>query len=96
VRLLGVGMSGLADAVQQDLFDPAPAPDAGRPPAEEEWAGGWYPGLDVVHDRLGRGWVERVEPDALTVRFEGPDTPPGAARRIPLPDAGLRPAAPPA
>jgi DNA polymerase-4 len=56
---------------------------------------GWYAGADVVHDRFGRGWVERVEEDALTVRFETPDSPPGTARRLPLPDEGLRRAAPP-
>jgi DNA polymerase-4 len=55
----------------------------------------WYPGGDVVHDRFGRGWVERIEEDALTVRFETPDSPPGEARRLPLDDPALHPAPPP-
>jgi DNA polymerase IV len=106
VRLLGVGISSLAEAVQQDLFDPTPATPA-TPPAvqgagehkQEAEAGHpahhWYPGNDVVHDQHGRGWVERVEDDAVTVRFETPDTPPGLARRLPRDDAGLHPAPPP-
>jgi DNA polymerase IV len=101
VRLLGVGISGLAEAVQQDLFDPTPPPaahDAHEHQHEEadgHPAHHWYPGNDVVHDEHGRGWVERVEDDAVTVRFETPDTPPGPARRLPRDDAGLHPAPPP-
>jgi DNA polymerase IV len=93
IRLLGVGISSLAEVVQQDLFDLDAPPPA--EPAQEEEAPGWYPGGDVVHDRLGRGWVERVEDDAVTVRFETPDSPPGEARRLTLPDPALRPAPPP-
>jgi DNA polymerase IV len=94
VRLLGVGISSLAEVVQQDLFDAPPAAEA---PVEEDpdEDAGWYPGGDVVHDRYGRGWVERVEEDALTIRFETPDSPPGVVRRLPLDDAALRPAPPP-
>jgi DNA polymerase-4 len=91
VRLLGIGVSGLTDFAQQDLFEsPAPAVRA-----VEEAPAAWYAGADVVHDRHGRGWVERVEEDALTVRFETPDSPPGPARRLPIPDEGLRRARPP-
>ena len=91
VRLLGIGMSSLAEVVQQDLFGSTPtevssphqAPVAQEPPA------GWFPGCDVVHDRHGRGWVERIEQDVLTVRFESLDTPPGIARRLPVADGAL-------
>jgi DNA polymerase IV len=97
VRLLGIGVSSLADAVQQDLFDltahgAAPAADA---PSVSERGAGWLPGADVVHDRHGRGWVERIEQDVLTVRFETPDSPPGIARRLPSADEALHPAPPP-
>ena len=105
VRLLGVGISSLAEAVQQDLFDPT-LPTPATPPAaqgarehqheeEDGPAHHWYPGNDVVHDEHGRGWVERVEDDAVTVRFETPDTPPGPARRRPRDDPSLHPAPPP-
>jgi DNA polymerase IV len=93
IRLLGVGISSLAEAVQQDLF--APDAPAAEEEEEEETGATWYPGGDVVHERYGRGWVERVDGDALTVRFETPDSPPGAARRVPRDDAALRPAPPP-
>jgi DNA polymerase-4 len=95
VRLLGVGISSLADVVQQDLFDLDAPAAATTEPAEEEAALTWYPGGDVVHDRHGRGWVERLDGDAIVVRFETPDSPPGAARRLPLGDPALRPAPPP-
>jgi DNA polymerase IV len=94
VRLLGVGISSLADVVQQDLFD-LDVPAAATSEPAEEAAATWYPGGDVVHDRHGRGWVERVDGDAIVVRFETPDSPPGVARRLPLGDPALRPAPPP-
>jgi DNA polymerase IV len=94
LRLLGVGISSLAESVQQDLFDLDACAEVADP-VEEEPAGSWYPGGDVLHDRFGRGWVERIEEDALTVRFETPDGPPGEARRLPRDDPGLRRASPP-
>jgi DNA polymerase-4 len=92
VRLLGIAVSSLADFAQQDLFD-SPPPVPGAPFAERP--GGWFPGADVVHDRHGRGWVERIEPDALTVRFETTGGPPGIARRLPAGDPALHAAPPP-
>jgi DNA polymerase IV len=94
VRLLGIGMSSLSDFAQQDLFDSTP-PDGDERPSSDEPGGGWYPGGDVVHDHHGRGWVERVEQDVLTVRFETPDSPPGTARRLPANDPALHRAHPP-
>lgn len=96
VRLLGIGVSSLADFAQQDLFDSRPArgtPEPG-PPAGEERPRGWFPGADVVHDRYGRGWVERIEGDVLAVRFETPDSTPGRARQLPSADPALQPAPP--
>jgi DNA polymerase-4 len=92
VRLLGVGLSSLAEAVQQDLFEAAPATPA---PGGEDDEGGWVAGADLTHAVHGRGWVVRVDGDALVVRFETPDSAPGVSRRIPLDDAALRHAAPP-
>ncbi|MCH1868336.1 DNA polymerase IV [Nocardioides sp. CFH 31398] len=85
VRLLGVGVSGLADWVQEDLF--AAVEDTGPEPAEEVVLPpprgaptGWPPGADVVHDEHGRGWVWGAGRSVVTVRFETADTPPGPVR----------------
>jgi DNA polymerase-4 len=98
VRLLGVGVSSLADFAQQDLFAAAPSP-AGAPtdavPEIEEQPPSWYPGADVAHDTHGRGWVERIDSDTLTIRFETPDGPPGPSHRIPTSDPRLHRAPPP-
>ncbi len=96
VRLLGIGVSSLAEVVQQDMFDSTQTEgsSAHETPVEDQPPATWFPGCDVVHDRHGRGWVERIEQDAVTVRFETPDTPPGIARRLPIAGAALR-AAPP-
>src|SRR5699024_3064201 len=56
LRLLGVGVSGLSDWVQDDLFTrepPAPPPDPPAPATHRAW----IPGMDVHHDELGCGWV---------------------------------------
>jgi DNA polymerase-4 len=39
-------------------------------------------GLDVEHDEHGTGWISRVDDGVVTVRFEGPGTPPGPERRF--------------
>ncbi|WP_028654337.1 DNA polymerase IV [Nocardioides sp. J54] len=97
VRLLGVGVSGLADWVQEDLFastEESAEPDL--PPVEEvEEAGArprgttWAPGMDVVHAEHGRGWVWGSGRGVVTVRFETADTPPGPVRSFPLDDPAL-------
>ncbi|WP_345893776.1 DNA polymerase IV [Nocardioides sp. TF02-7] len=117
VRLLGVGVSGLADWVQDELFatgaptdgsdisdaagepdaaapasaaaavDPArdPTPDAAPDPA----TGGYRPGMDVVHDEHGRGWVWGAGRGVVTVRFETALTPPGPVRSFAVDDPAL-------
>jgi DNA polymerase-4 len=100
VRLLGVGVSGLADWVQEDLFAQeasegetaekeeeaeAPPEEAGARPRGEAWA----PGMDVVHDEHGRGWVWGSGRGVVTVRFETADTPPGPVRSFPADDPAL-------
>jgi len=107
VRLLGVGVSGLADFTQEDLFaqahlaageaeaqeDPAAAVDE---PAEEEAAAErhWRPGHDVRHAEYGHGWVQGSGLGRVTVRFETPDSEPGRVRTFRTDDAQLEPADP--
>lgn len=80
LRLLGVGVSGLADWVQDDLFadehdETEPEPD--EYDAAENEPIHWYPGMDVTHSRHGLGWVWGSGLGRVTVRFETRDTPPG-------------------
>ncbi|MFE9173893.1 DNA polymerase IV [Streptomyces kebangsaanensis] len=104
VRLLGVGVSGLADYTQEDLFaqaagaeaespveEPVRGPAAGRPaPAERRWPAGH----DVRHAEYGHGWVQGSGLGRVTVRFETPDSPPGRVRTFPTDDPDLEPADP--
>ena len=105
VRLLGVGVSGLADWVQEDLF--GETTDAGED--EEEAAGlpelpvprgggvrRWAPGMDVEHDEMGKGWVWGSGRGVVTVRFETAETPAGPVRSYAEDDPALRPWVPPA
>ena len=99
VRLLGVGVSGLADWIQDDLFgeqeeDPEPEPVVELPDPVRERA--WVPGMDVVHEEHGRGWVWGSGRGIVTVRFETADTPPGPVRSLPADDPALTAWRPPA
>jgi DNA polymerase-4 len=92
VRLLGVGVSGLADWIQDDLFgdddaeqDDEPVDDL--PDLAEQRS--WVPGMDVVHTEHGRGWVWGAGRGIVTVRFETAETPPGPVRSLPADDAAL-------
>ncbi|NEM07665.1 DNA polymerase IV [Geodermatophilus normandii] len=103
LRLLGVGVSGLSQYAQGDLFaveGPVPAevedavveePAAPEPPADRRW----WPGQDVVHDELGPGWVWGRGLGRVTVRFEGPLTAPGPVRTLAADDPALHPGDPP-
>ncbi|QLQ11816.1 MAG: DNA polymerase IV [Nocardioidaceae bacterium] len=93
VRLLGVGVSGLADWIQDDLFgeeqDPepeTPEPDLSRFGRQRHWV----PGIDVVHSEYGQGWVWGSGLGRVTVRFETRDSGPGPVRTLPESDPGLR------
>jgi DNA polymerase IV len=106
LRLLGVGVSGLSPYAQGDLFaaDDEPAvlaedvahhePPAAEPEAAPT-AARWWPGQDVRHDELGPGWVWGRGLGRVTVRFEGPLTPPGPVRTLAADDPALHPADPP-
>ena len=49
----------------------------------------WVPGMDVVHDELGRGWVWGAGRGIVTVRFETAETPPGPVRSLAADDPAL-------
>jgi DNA polymerase-4 len=103
LRLLGVGVSGLSQYAQGDLFAGEDAPPEAAPadvreePAEPEPPADrrWWPGQDVVHDELGPGWVWGRGLGRVTVRFEGPLTPPGPVRTLAADDPALHPGDPP-
>jgi DNA polymerase-4 len=90
VRLLGVGVSGLADWVQDDLFGVQPEPE---PEEVAELPEGprrtWAPGMDVEHAAMGRGWVWGSGKGVVTVRFETADTAPGPVRSYRADDPDL-------
>ena len=95
LRLLGVGVSGLADWVQDDLFteaDDGDEPDMAEPelrPRRREVR--WYPGQDVHHAEHGDGWVWGAGLGRVTVRFETRLTPPGPVHTFAEDDAALTP-----
>lgn len=99
VRLLGVGVSGLADWIQDDLFgeteedldldstpDPAVLGSSGSVQTRT-----WAPGADVVHAELGQGWVWGSGRGIVTVRFETASTPTGPIRSFAIDDPDLAP-----
>ena len=96
VRLLGVGVSGLADWIQEDLFaeEEAETAEALAVPAPEEPARSrpaWNPGVDVVHAEHGRGWVWGAGRGTVTVRFETAESPGGPVRSFAEDDPALSP-----
>ncbi len=105
VRLLGVGVSGLADWIQEDLFaeyddDTGDSGDTGDTvlptPADEAVTAvtrsrPWVPGMDVEHAQLGSGWVWGSGVGRVTVRFETAGTGPGPVRTFRADDPDLAP-----
>ena len=102
VRLLGVGVSGLADWIQEDLFadledEAADSPGEGVEPlgddAIERVTRGrrWAPGMDVVHAEHGPGWVWGSGRGLVTVRFETAETAPGPVKTFSADDPDLVP-----
>lgn len=92
VRLLGVGVSGLVEVAQEALFDldldSGPVMEESSAPVTRSPAV-WLPGADVIHARLGRGWVWGAGMGRVTVRFETRDTPPGPVRTFAADDPEL-------
>ncbi|NNG19695.1 DNA polymerase IV [Naumannella sp. ID2617S] len=100
VRLLGVGVAGLTGIAQEELFstetsgvpseeqteqieEPADTRQRRRPTT-------WRPGVDVVHDEWGQGWVWGSGLGRVTVRFETAETGPGPVRTLAADDPALR------
>jgi DNA polymerase IV len=105
VRLLGVGVSGLADWIQEDLFA-ADEDDEVEPDHADGWDTeaavaaasrhrGWVPGMDVEHEAHGRGWVWGSGRGVVTVRFETAETGPGRVLSFAVGDPALAPFKPP-
>lgn len=105
VRLLGVGVSGLADYTQEDLFaqaageraelleeeHPEEESEERAAPVERRWAAGH----DVHHAGFGHGWVQGSGLGRVTVRFETPeDSGPGRVRTFRTDDPELESAEP--
>ncbi|TCJ30915.1 DNA polymerase IV [Nocardioides jejuensis] len=93
VRLLGVGVSGLADWVQDDLFGAVAEaePEEELPEVPSRMRAQWWPGQDVEHAEMGRGWVWGAGRGVVTVRFETAETGPGPVRSYPADDPDLSP-----
>jgi DNA polymerase IV len=101
VRLLGVGVSGLADWIQEDLFgegeDAADELRAASEPLPDQALDRitrgrrWAPGMDVVHAAHGPGWVWGSGVGRVTVRFETAETAPGPVKTFLADDPDLEP-----
>lgn len=92
LRLLGVGVSGLADWVQDDLFtdhDAAEEPEVEPTDEAEQTPVRWYPGMDVTHTDHGPGWVWGAGLGRVTVRFETRHTAPGPVHTFRADDPSL-------
>ncbi|MFJ9520245.1 DNA polymerase IV [Kitasatospora sp. NPDC101801] len=108
VRLLGVGVSQLADFTQEDLFaqaeqaeraERAAAPEVleevrAEPAPMVEETRHWRPGQDVTHAQLGPGWVQGSGVGRVTVRFETPQSEIGRVRTFAVEDPELTPSRP--
>ena len=84
-----------ADEPEADVTGPG---GPGGPGADDEPPPGartWVPGADVEHADHGPGWVQGSGLGRVTVRFEGPRTPPGRIRTLAVDDPLLQPAPPP-
>jgi DNA polymerase-4 len=94
-------VSGLADWIQEDLFESydedvalEPLPDETAQALSSVMRGRqWAPGTDVVHAEHGPGWVWGSGLGRVTVRFETAETGPGPVRtfRADDPDLVARP-----
>ncbi|MFV0453317.1 MAG: DNA polymerase IV [Propioniciclava sp.] len=96
VRLLGVGVSGLTEVAQEELFAvelPTPVVEETRTeavdPLRPRERRGFTPGADVVHRVYGPGWVWGSGLGRVTIRFETAESGPGKVRTLPADDPDL-------
>ena len=97
VRLLGLGVAGLTDVLQEHLFGAEGlVADQSVDNAEVEalqitdrGAPRWIAGADIHHDDHGPGWVWGSGLGRVTVRFESRYTPPGPIHTFPIDDPKL-------
>ena len=85
LRVVGAGADGTQEQPRT----------AEEPPPSRPVSAGWRPGQDVRHDAYGAGWVWGSGLGRVSVRFEGPTTPPGPVRTFAADDPALHPADPP-
>ena len=90
LRLIGVGVSGLADWVQDDLFGEPEEELTEIVEPEPERPVEYRPGNDVHHVEHGDGWVWGAGMGRVTVRFETRHTAPGPVRTFATDDPQLR------
>lgn len=109
LRLIGMGVSGLSDHAQDELafrehaeglFEieqevTAAKPDSDLQSPSRGRLGVWHTGQDIHHQERGAGWVWGSGRGVVTVRFEGPTTPPGPIRSFKSTDPALSLAQPP-
>ena len=95
VRLLGIGVSNFTRAAQERLFDDE-SPVSGETETEIKMdtsgvrGRGFFPGADVIHDQMGRGWVWGSGLGRVTVRFETRCSGSGPVHTILVDDPSLR------
>ena len=89
----------LVELVETPPAETSPADDrveTTQQPEAQAWnhrqPDGYRPGMDVVHDTHGPGWVWGSGLGRVTVRFETAQTPPGPVRTFAVDDPALRPA----
>ena len=77
--------------VRRDRASEEPGAARGRGHPGRATGTGWSPGMDVVHDEMGRGWVWGSGRGVVTVRFETAETPAGPVRSYAADDPALHP-----
>ncbi len=94
VRLLGVGVASFVETAQEPLFDteqrhPGRVIEEAQAPLTRQPVA-WPPGVDVIHDEYGPGWVWGSGMGRVTVRFETAATGPGPVQTFRIDDEQLR------